>query len=161
MLPHPLLVSHINLHASCLATCASQPELCGLALRADLHCSVGVVWVGQHCYHVGIMTCHTHLLVSLLSVYSSFLATFASQPELCGLALRADLHCSVGIVWVGKHCCHVCWHHGMPTLSLLVCIALAKGCLVANLWCMLLFGHCCANCYCKLAQSKFAFLACR
>jgi hypothetical protein len=26
---------------------------------------------------------------------------------------------------------------------------------------MLLFGHCCANCSCKLALSKFAFLACR
>ena len=42
-----------------------------------------------------------------------------------------------------------------------MCIALAKDCLVANLWCMLLFGHCCANCSCKLALSKFAFLACR
>ena len=146
----PLLVSLPPLQAAC--------TFWGLALLADLHCCVGIVWVGQHCAMLASCLATPNLLVILINVYSSFLATFASQPELCGLALRADLHCSVGIVWVGKHCCHVCWHHGMPTLSLLVCIALAKHCLVANLWCMLLIGHCCANCSCKLAAASLPSL---
>ena len=53
------------------------------------------------------------LLVSLINVYSSFLATFASQPELWGLALRADSHCNVGIIaWVPTLL--PCWHHCLP-----------------------------------------------
>ena len=78
------------------------------------------------------------------------------QCELWGMALLAGLHCSVGVVWVGKHCCQV----GImaQALPLLVCIALAKHCLVANLWCMLLIGHCCANCSCKLAAASLPSL---
>jgi hypothetical protein len=70
------------------------------------------------------------------------------QCELWGMALLAGLHCSVGVVWAGKHCCQV----GImaQALPLLVCIALAKHC--ANLWCMLLIGHCCANCSCANLQ---------
>ena len=77
------------------------------------------------------------------------------QCELWGMALLAGLHCSVGVVWVGKHCCQV----GImaQALPLLVCIALAKHC--ANLWCMLLIGHCCANCSCaKLAAASLPSL---
>ena len=101
----PLLVSLPPLQAAC--------TFWGLALLADLHCSVGIVWVGQHCAMLASCLATPILLVSLINVYSSFLATFASQPELWGLALRADLHCSVGIiVWVPTLL--PCWHHCLP-----------------------------------------------
>ena len=113
-----------------------------------------------------------YLGASIAAVLASLLATpIACEPDQCvffipchlckqcelwGMALLAGLHCSVGVVWVGKHCCQV----GImaQALPLLVCIALAKHCLVANLWCMLLIGHCCANCSCKLVPASLPSL---
>ena len=101
----PLLVSLPPLQAAC--------TFWGLALLADLHCSVSIVWVGQHCAMLASCLATSILLLILINVHSSFLATFASQPELWGLALRAGLHCSVGvIVWVPTLL--PCWHHCLP-----------------------------------------------
>ena len=129
-----------NLHATpitCqLCTLQSLPplqkqlEFWGLALLADLHCSVGVVWVPAllPCWHHGLP--HS-LLVSLINLHSSFLAT-CKQPELSGLALLADLHCDVGIVEVVQCCCHAgimaCQHYlcnGALLLPSIACQPLA------------------------------------
>ena len=59
-----------------------QPGLWGLVLLAGLRCSVGIIWVPAllPCWH----HCLPHpLLVSLINVCSSFLATFASNVN-CG-----------------------------------------------------------------------------
>ena len=137
-----------------------QPEFWGLALLADLHCSVGVVWVPAllPCWHHGLP--HP-LLVSLINLHSSFLAIYPSckQPELSGLglALLADLHCDVGVVEVGQCCCHAgimaCQHylcHGALLLPSIACQPLVQ---VAHwsLLCKLLLPTCTCMFACHVA----------
>ena len=134
-----------------LLECQQCPCRCyAMHLRYWLHSCT------SHC--LASIHCQPHLHATLLLVSFAFFIPchLCKRCELWGMALLAGLHCSVGVVWVGKHCCQV----GImaQALPLLVCIALAKHCLVANLWCMLLIGHCCANCSCKLAAASLPSL---
>ena len=142
-----------HLHANTLAC-----QLCILhslpPLQAAWILAIGVACrfalQRRRCLDASIAAMLTSLLATPLLVSFAFFIPchLCKQCELWGMALLAGLHCSVGVVWAGKHCCQV----GImaQALPLLVCIALAKHC--ANLWCMLLIGHCCANCSCANLQ---------
>ena len=82
-----------------------QPGLWGLALLAGLCCSVG------RCLGASIAAMLASLLATPIACEPDQCVCFipchlCKQPELWESVLRADLHCSVGVVWVDQHCCH-------------------------------------------------------
>ena len=77
----------------CFIPChlCKQPALWGLALRVDLHCSAGVVWVDQHCCHDGIMACqHSLCWCALLLPRIAWLPTSGACCSL-GIAVQTAL----------------------------------------------------------------------
>ena len=109
---HPLLVSF-----AFLPPLQKQLEFWGLALLADLHCSVGVVWVLAY-------------LSTFDAIFASCCHTLACEPHQptcfipCHLC-RSNLNsgdwrcfpiciagCSVGVPWVPALL--PCWHHCLP-----------------------------------------------